>query len=441
MTRLPHVRDRHAPMIPPAAPGGRAPTAAIAGVMLAALFLGSGATVAADWSGRETTTDGVRHVENPATPQYGSVTVDLEELWRIGGETDADGEFFGVLGQITADGDGNVYLLDSQLHEVKIFSRDGEYVRTIGHEGEGPGEFRRPSDLFLTPDGLVAVVQAFPAKIVLMTKEGEPAGEYPLPKGEGGGFSGVSGGRLGVDQVVLVERNREMKNGSMDFHTDLVRVDRSGNETARYMELTAHWNQAETVVDETDSRGWGLFWDVATDGRVFASWMFHDYAVHVWNPDGTDDRVISRAYSPLPRSEAARERVRERMKPILRWVPNGTIKVSDTERAIVGIFPRADGTVWVLSGDGATHRPDGALGVFDVFDGDGHYTRQVTLNGQGDFQEDGFFFVGDRVYVVEGLRGAQDAMRGVGGDESADTDLEPVAVICYRLDDEELAAR
>ena len=81
----------------------------------------------------------------------GEETVGLTELWRIGGDTDDDAEFFGVLSQITTDEAGNVYLLDRQLTEVKVFSPDGEYLNTIGREGEGPGEFRRPSDLFITP--------------------------------------------------------------------------------------------------------------------------------------------------------------------------------------------------------------------------------------------------------------------------------------------------
>ena len=46
---------------------------------------------------------------------------------------------FGVIGAITTDAASNVYLLDRQLAEVKVFSPDGDYLRTIGHEGEEMG--------------------------------------------------------------------------------------------------------------------------------------------------------------------------------------------------------------------------------------------------------------------------------------------------------------
>ena len=45
-----------------------------------------------------------------------------------------------------------------------------------------------------------------------------------------------------------------------------------------------------------------------------------------------------------------------------------------------------------------------------VFDGDGRFATQVTLLGEGDFREDGFHVVGNRLYVVTGLRSARDAM-------------------------------
>ena len=123
---------------------GTVPMALTALAVSMVMLVTHATTVAAEWSGRETTKDGAIHVENPAQPSNGAQTVSLEELWRLGGETDSDEEFFGVISQIATDPSGNVYLLDQQLNEVKIFAADGSYVRTIGREGEGPGEFRNP---------------------------------------------------------------------------------------------------------------------------------------------------------------------------------------------------------------------------------------------------------------------------------------------------------
>jgi hypothetical protein len=96
------------------------------------------------------------------------------ELWRVGGDSESEEDLFGVISDIDIDATGEVYLLDSQLSEVKVYSKDGEYLRSLGREGEGPGEFRRPAAMFFTDDGKVAVVQMMPGKIVLLSRTANP---------------------------------------------------------------------------------------------------------------------------------------------------------------------------------------------------------------------------------------------------------------------------
>ena len=73
-------------------------------------------------------------VMNPAKAPQGQETLELEELWRVGGWDDEE-VLFGVITDIIADREGNFYMLDSQLNEVQVYAPDGEYLRTIGREG------------------------------------------------------------------------------------------------------------------------------------------------------------------------------------------------------------------------------------------------------------------------------------------------------------------
>ena len=71
------------------------------------------APAAADWSGTiRVDENGVTHVDNPAAPIESPSEVSLDAAWTIGGDTDNDDEFFGVINQIRLDGDGN----DGTLH-------------------------------------------------------------------------------------------------------------------------------------------------------------------------------------------------------------------------------------------------------------------------------------------------------------------------------------
>ena len=125
-----------------------------------------------------------KQIANPAKTPSGPETIELKELWRVGGYDDEE-VLFGVITDIIADSEGNFFLLDSQLSEVQVYSPDGEYLRTIGREGEGPGEFRAAFNLLLLPGGNIGVLQAFPSKIIGLTPQGDPADDFQLPETEG----------------------------------------------------------------------------------------------------------------------------------------------------------------------------------------------------------------------------------------------------------------
>jgi hypothetical protein len=118
----------------------------------------------------------------------GSDVVTLEPLWSRGGDDDPD-VMFGIPCGVTQDPEGHVYVLDNQLSEIVMFSPDGEYLRTLGREGEGPGEFRRPNGLVILPDGAVAAANMIRARFERLTSAGVPDGSFAL--GDDGPQEGV----------------------------------------------------------------------------------------------------------------------------------------------------------------------------------------------------------------------------------------------------------
>ncbi len=64
----------------------------------------------------------------------------LEEVVRIGSLDDPVLGFSRIAG-VRISESGEVYVLESMPPEVRVFSPDGRWLRTIGRAGEGPGEF------------------------------------------------------------------------------------------------------------------------------------------------------------------------------------------------------------------------------------------------------------------------------------------------------------
>ncbi len=82
----------------------------------------------------------------------------LVETLRIGDETHEDGVIFGDIGGLVAvDSKGRIFVGERQDPQIYAFTSGGEFMRSIGEEGAGPGEFSRLSGVRIGPgDSLYA---------------------------------------------------------------------------------------------------------------------------------------------------------------------------------------------------------------------------------------------------------------------------------------------
>ena len=72
---------------------------------------------------------------------------------------------------VDVDADGNLWVLDAGNHRVQVFSVDGDFVRSLGGEGQGPGEFERPSQMAIVAGSVV--VRAGRRRLSLFNLDGE----------------------------------------------------------------------------------------------------------------------------------------------------------------------------------------------------------------------------------------------------------------------------
>ncbi len=384
--------------------------------------------------------DGVPHVRSGAKPESGHQTMKLEELWRVGGDEDED-TLFGVILNVMAGDNEEIYLLDMQLSEVQVYSPDGEHLRTLSRTGDGPGESRNPSDMLFLPCGNLGLVQAFPGKVTKIDLEGNPAGTVTLGGQDPtqGGFSMIFDAKSRGESIFFAGMEIAQQGQTGQKRTSfLASFSPEGLEKTRYLEMIQELDLTRFEVIERDNYFvYPRRWDIGTGGRVYAAPHRNRYAINVYSPDGRLERVIEREYTPRRRTPEEQRRIEDIAAAQTRQMPfEFKMELENTEPDISGIRAAEDGSIWVLSSSGSFEQSKGIMATYDVFDADGVFRRQVSVECEGNGARDGLFFIGkDRVVLVKGLVDAAVNMQagGMGSGAEDEADAEPMSVVCYRI--------
>ena len=71
-----------------------------------------------------------------------SAELSLVEELRLGRFEGSGPDVFGDIHDLAVDPEGRIYVIDAGWRDVRLFDREGEFVRRLAPEGEGPGERR-----------------------------------------------------------------------------------------------------------------------------------------------------------------------------------------------------------------------------------------------------------------------------------------------------------
>jgi hypothetical protein len=132
------------------------------------------------WTGTvDTLPSGAVVVRNTSGPRWDTATAwRLEEDLRIGSVEGGAPEGFGAIAAVTADAHDNIYVLEQQAQEIRVFAPDGTYLRTIGSSGAGPGELRRPVGVAIDAQGRVWVPNTGNARYEVFDSLGVPIAQH-----------------------------------------------------------------------------------------------------------------------------------------------------------------------------------------------------------------------------------------------------------------------
>ena len=268
------------------------------------------------------------------------LTADFPEVYRVGGLDAEDWAQFTRPGGVGFDGAGNLHVLDRAAFQLIVVDSDGELVRTVGRQGEGPGEFQRPGALVVWRDGTFVVADAGHDAFQIFGTDGRlehfvrmSAGSSPLATDLAGlalrpgpssgelfrqGVPDVLGQMFGALEQLL---GAESRPSGVD-HRGIERLELGGelvaaepflqawrvsreesSEVLTLSDLANESRAASALVGAVNSAGMyfepELHWDVLPDGTIAYS-DSSAYAIKLVGPGESVIGVLRRPHEPEP---------------------------------------------------------------------------------------------------------------------------------------------
>lgn len=323
----------------------------------------------------------------------GSVWRDTMELVpevRIGVLDGEEEYLFGSIRGLDVDRNGRIIVIDGLAADIRIFSGEGDHVRTIGRQGDGPGEFRRPDHVRVTTDGRI-IVRDQPARFSVIAEDGTYLGGWLLQSG----FATNTPFYVTPGNVIM---NPTLPDGLVRYELDgtildTVDVPGRGYSPPR-LEVTMQGGRASYSVPFSPSERWSA----TRDGR-FLFGTTDTYRIDRSDAGGNVLR-IERSVQPVPvwpdESAQARQRmiraIRSANDPSWRW--SGP-DLPSIKPAWWNIIPGMDHSLWVIRSTPAVEEPNPEWDsqkpdegfptrwvepvVADVFDEEGRYLGPVRI--------------------------------------------------------------
>lgn len=215
------------------------------------------------------------------------------------GVPDGDGAI-GTPIAVARDRQGRFLVVSREFpDEIQIFSPSGAYLGKAGRSGEGPGEFRSVSQVFVLGDSIHILDTRLRRHSVLSKDLRHVRSESVPLELLGGGILPMPGGVLVANAVVRT-------------------LDALGNplHVLRESRITASFGYAEGSIFPGGGNDWRALWP-STAGRFWAGQRLN-YIIEEWTADGEKTRELVRRASWFPHRSEPYTSIAEGPAPQLR---------------------------------------------------------------------------------------------------------------------------
>lgn len=327
--------------------------------------------------------DGVEHVHNTAAPLHPELSVTFEEELSVGGE---EYEKLSRPMRFAVGTEGCIFISDIQDQTIKVFDAEGEFIKSIGRKGEGPGEFTYVGSLTFLPDGRLMVMDSMAMRLNLFNAEGTYLTSHNWTH-RPGRLMCATGSACVMAEYVFGEGKDMMA----DRKLFVKKYDLEGNEIHTFGEF-----KAEELKTHTGTGSGGRSFIVGISAphsphSIFAAdqaraCLYHcvndEYMIEVFDEDGKVIRRFDRPYEALPFTSDDAEEFRsqheergsEGLKKMVRGMAMPAVKT-----VTPGMLVDDAGNLWVETYE-EREDEDKVFTAYDIFNPEGYYEAKVWVD-------------------------------------------------------------
>jgi hypothetical protein len=339
-----------------------------------------------EWKGEVEIKNGTKIIKNPAEPVYGEIRLELEEDLSIGREDD-DNYLFYDPRNISVDEQKNIYILERGNHRIQKFDKDGDYLQTIGKEGQGPGEFERPYSLVLDKNNNIYVSDR--RKIHFFNPNGEFIKTTPLSDQINNFFVPSEGNIFGL-MTQRAEKERTRLIVKMNSEGKILKNIVQLAEVNQVMRKSGNVTSTFSI---TQSYNYSLYLTFSNKNHIYYG-DSSEYSFSRVNLEGNVELVIKKEESRQSISQKEKDKIFAGLSELIKEWPKGVVEeavqfpdyrpffdrilIDDKERIFIKrVKPVLDETESF---------------EFDVFSPEGYYLYKTVLPFSPDIIKNGYFY-------------------------------------------------
>ena len=307
----------------------------------------------------------------------------LVEDLRIG--EDQGMKQFSDIRSIVSTRNGNIFVLDFKAQQIRVFDKQGNFLKVAARDGAGPGEIRNANGLAVGDNDLVWVNDPSNGRFSIYKSDGSFAKQVLI---KNSGFSYVWGGVIdaqgrAIDPFFTVVGNQS--ENKIRIVTEAGTADTLPRHTCQGTPVATRSLRFQRS-DGRGMMGMGVPFQPFPQFKLTRSgdaWCTpsNEYRLWVGPVTGANREVISLKVEPLPVTDAERKQQVDRIDSIVKNF--GPLREGDaslipkTKPVIADLLVDDASRAWVR----LTASPD-SMPVYDVFDTKGSMVARVRGKGR-----------------------------------------------------------